>query len=73
VKKIVCKISHLELITSTYADFIVMFILGKLRDAGIPVKGIFTFQGIERGTLNETRDFMSSDLLYTWTEELCNE
>ena len=42
-----------------------MHLLGLLRKAGIPVKGIFYFQGLERGELLETYDGVTG-LTFHW-------
>jgi hypothetical protein len=45
-----------------------MIILGKLRDSGIPVEGLFHFRGVEHGTLYQEITFDGS-LHYMWREE----
>lgn len=48
--------------------FIQMYILSRLRDAGMPIKGLFLFQGVERGTLTEEMDITDRAMAYTWSE-----
>lgn len=40
--------------------------LHKMRDAGIPVKGIFTYQGIESGILRREDDRDTRDIVFQW-------
>jgi hypothetical protein len=43
------------------------WVIGKLREAGIPIKGILTCQGVERGTLMriDEPEHVGS-ILYLW-------
>jgi hypothetical protein len=60
-------ISLLDIVEASEPWVAEMMILGKLRDAGIPVKGFFHFQSLERGTLYETTTF-DGGLRYWWEE-----
>ena len=44
------------------------YILGRLREAGVPVLGVFSFQGLERGRL-ERRDCSPMETVFTWYED----
>lgn len=39
----------------------------QLRDAGIPVKGLFDYQGVESGSMEIKTDFVANEMLFTWT------
>lgn len=44
-----------------------MWVLGKLKSAGMPLLGFFRFQGVERGTLIRTDDFEDyGATIYRW-------
>ncbi len=45
-----------------------MWCLGRLRDAGIPVKGLFFFHGLKSGTLVRYNDFETGNIVYVWRE-----
>jgi hypothetical protein len=45
-----CFINWFDLIDAHPATY-EMRIVGKLQDAGIPVRGLFSFQGVERGVI----------------------
>ena len=66
VDPIVVKITWIELFETPNIQ---MHILAKLHEAGIPIKGICLFQGVERGTLTEEMSFDERVLVYTWREE----
>lgn len=44
------------------------YMVGRLRKAGVPVIGLLSFRGVERGTLTRTRDFDSLGIIYEWRE-----
>lgn len=48
-------------------ELIETIILGKLKDAGIPVKGLLRFDGLERGTLERADGDLGP--IYTWHDE----
>jgi hypothetical protein len=64
---ITVRISLFEMV-SCNPTFFQMNLLKRLRDAGIPIKGILLFQGLERGVLAEETD-INGGLLYTWSED----
>lgn len=47
-----------------------MFLLAAVRESGIPVQGIFYFDGITSGTLTWNYDVQTQGYVYRWTEEL---
>jgi hypothetical protein len=49
-------------------DMLESMIIGRLRDAGIPVKGVLIFRGVSEGTLYETMDFQGN-MVYNWISE----
>ncbi|GAQ30275.1 hypothetical protein SAMD00023378_3958 [Ralstonia sp. NT80] len=46
-----------------------VFAMQKCREAGIPVRGIFTFEGVAHGTLMLDRDMKTGDYVYLWEPE----
>lgn len=46
----------------------VPFLMTELRKVGIPVKGFFSFQGVERGKLWWFQDYWSTDMIFRWEE-----
>lgn len=40
--------------------------LHKMRDAGIPVKGMFLYLGIESGILRREDDIETGDIVFQW-------
>ena len=43
-----------------------MWVVGQLRDAGIPVDGFLTFRGVKEGTLTRHKDFETDFDIYRW-------
>jgi hypothetical protein len=41
-------------------------ILGRLKKAGIPVRGILFFDGVESGTLEQEEDFQRNSYIFRW-------
>jgi hypothetical protein len=47
-----------------------MWIVGKLKDAGIPIRGTILFRGLERGILTRTDDPEDfGQATYTWIDK----
>lgn len=46
------------------------YIINRLKDAGIPVKGVITIQGATHGALTMFEDQMFGDLVIQWRSEL---
>lgn len=45
-------------------------IISRLRDAGIPVKGVLTIQGVTHGALTMFHDDMFGQLVCQWSSEV---
>ena len=45
------------------------YIIGKLKDKGIPIIGTFLFGGLEKGTLHFYQDYETRDFIYIWEYE----
>jgi hypothetical protein len=43
-----------------------MYFLNKLKKAGIPVKGVLCFKGVETGVLKKSECFDTDEIIYTW-------
>lgn len=43
-------------------------ILSKCKKAGIPVKGVLIFRGVERGVLTTFNDLMNDDFVIQWRD-----
>lgn len=66
MKKIEVEIKIVDIMKAKYPD---MMVAQKLREAGIPLRGAFTPQGVEHGTLIHTPMQDSESVLYIWAED----
>lgn len=62
-----CWVSDLECVECADILLIPAMVIEKLRNAGIPVKGVLIFGGIESGLLVESREI--GGYRYTWSED----
>lgn len=42
------------------------FFMAELRKVGIPVKGIFSFRGVEHGKLEWFQEYCGPDMIFRW-------
>lgn len=43
-----------------------LIVMSRLRDAGIPVEGLLTFQGVKSGILWKHEDYKNYSIVYEW-------
>jgi hypothetical protein len=55
-----------EIQNAKYPD---MYITRKLKEAGIPMIGFFTLQGVKSGKITRTADPNTETIIYIWEEE----
>ena len=65
-KEIEVRFSPSEVIKCSSEWQFLWMCLGKLREAGIPIKGVFVFRGIKSGVLTRTNDYESGDIVFSW-------
>ena len=46
-----------------------MHAISRLKAAGIPVRCVFSFRGVDRGTLVRNQSLYTGDLLFRWTDD----
>lgn len=44
------------------------YILSRLRAAGVPVLGLLSFGGLERGVLTGRYEYDTGEIVYTWSD-----
>lgn len=67
-RRIEVDISLLAVIEVANSILVEGVILKKLRNAGIPLKGILKFRGVTGGTLSESMSCDGTRLIYAWRE-----
>ena len=64
-----CTISMHEL-ANCHPKMLEVFVLSKLRDAGVPVKGILVWKGIKHGKLTWWDDPMADKRHFRWQDDV---
>lgn len=69
METVIVEIRHDEIIDLNPRISFEMFVIGKLRQAGIPVIGIFSFKGVSRGTLKCIDSMHKNIKQFIWNSE----
>jgi len=69
MKEVRVRITKLEILELVHADTFEMYCIAALREAGIPVKGFFLFDGLLEGTLEREDIPYTGDVVFTWRHE----
>jgi hypothetical protein len=63
------RISHADIADAKSMMVLEMRTLERLRRAGVPVKGVFAYSGLERGVITQYDDFETGDIVYRWKDD----
>jgi len=55
-----------EIMNAKYPD---MYVARKLKEAGIPVRGFFTTQGVKRGKITRKADPVTETVTFIWEDK----
>lgn len=75
MSRIRVEISYKDLVTvarSSYssAQSLETWLIGKLKEAGMPVKGVLLFDGVERGVLDVWEQLDTQCRIYEWSDDV---
>jgi hypothetical protein len=61
-------ISYNEALSMKRPEMMEAYVIGRLRDAGIPVKGVLLFGGVECGEITQEQCPYTKDIIFTWRD-----
>lgn len=65
--QIIVRIERDEFLMLRHPEMFEWICLQKLREAGVPVKGVLFFRGVVRGELSSYHDKILDNLVFRWT------
>ena len=63
------RVDDIELMELLSPSLDEMYVISKLKDAGIPIKGTFLFKGLKNGRLTVMNDLINHGTIYKWSDE----